>query len=211
MTKRDIDRALEQFRAGERDLYTDEGYKLYSDEEHERRYEALLADFDREKDYVIADADRTIEKAERTLALEHRDLSDSLTTMELERANAKKGYVEDDAWSLPLETLERRAQAAQAAADRPTMFLYARALKRRVEVECEADGDQALAAQLEQFASSLAQTVRGEEAERELEKAEKEKRDASSLKIYAGQQRQEIDGSSAAAFEVLRAHIAQRL
>jgi hypothetical protein len=60
MTKRSVDRAVEQFRAGERDLYTDEGQRLYSDEEHERRLEALLETFDREKGYVIAGADKTL-------------------------------------------------------------------------------------------------------------------------------------------------------
>ena len=69
MTARRIDKALEQFRAGERDLYTEDGQKLYSDEEHERRHEALLERFDREKDSAVAEADRAIEKAERTLAL----------------------------------------------------------------------------------------------------------------------------------------------
>lgn len=126
MTTRRIDRALEEFRAGKRDLYTKDGQKLYSDEEHERRHEALLEEFDREKDSAVAEADRTIEKAERTLALEHRDLSDSLTNTELERANAKRIYVEDDVRNLPLETLLKRVEAAQTAGDKPTMFLYAR-------------------------------------------------------------------------------------
>jgi hypothetical protein len=135
MTTRRIDRALEHFRAGERDLYTEGGQRLYSDEEHERRYDALLAEFDREKDSVVAEADRAIEKAERTLALEHRDLSDSLTTAELERANAKKSYVEDDVRTLPLETLLKRVKAAQTADDKPTMFLYARTLPKRAEAE----------------------------------------------------------------------------
>lgn len=138
MTTRRIDKALEHFRAGERDLYTEEGQRLYSDEEHECRHDALLAEFDREKDSAVAEADRTIEKAERTLALEHRDLSDSLTNTELERANAKRSYVEDDVWSLPPETLLKRARAAQVAADRPTMFLYARTLQKRAGTEYEA-------------------------------------------------------------------------
>ena len=85
MTTRRIDRALEEFRAGERDLYTEDGQKLYSDEEHERRHDALLEGFDREMESIVAEADRTIEKAERTLTLEHCDLSDSLTTEELYR------------------------------------------------------------------------------------------------------------------------------
>src|SRR4051812_47332550 len=122
MTKQRIDRALERFRSSKQDLYTEGGQKLYSDEEHERRYESLLEEFDREKVSVVSEADRTIEKAERTLALEHGDLFDSLTTSELERANAKRSYVEDDVWNLSSETLVKRARAAQAADDRSTMF-----------------------------------------------------------------------------------------
>jgi hypothetical protein len=210
MTKQRIDRALEKFRAGERNLYNEEGHKLYSDEEHERRHEALLEEFDREKDSVVTEADRTIEKAERTLALEHRDLSDSLTTEELERANAKRSYVEDDVWSLAPDTLIKRAEAARVAEDRPTMFLYARTLGRRAEIEYE-EGDPSAAAQLERLSSELTQAVRGPEAVRDLERARKAKRDANSLKIYASQQRQEEDGSAAMALENQRAHISRSL
>jgi hypothetical protein len=211
MSKQSIDRALERFRAGERNLYTAEGHKLYSDEEHERRYDALLDDFDREKDSVIAEADRTIEKAERTLALEHRDLSDSLTITELERANAKRSYVEDDVWSLSPDKLIKRAEAARVAGDRPTMFLYARSLQKRVEMEYEEGEVTKEVAALEQLASELARIVRGPEAERDLERARKAKRDANSLKIYAGQQRGEVDRSVAMALENQRAHISRSL
>jgi hypothetical protein len=161
MTARRIDRALEQFRAGTRDLYTEDGQKLYSDEEHERRMDVLLEEFDRERDSVVADADRTIEKTEPTIALEHRDLSDSLTTTELECANAKRSYVEDDVRTLPLETLLKRVAAAQAAGDKPTMFLYARTLHRRIEAEFETGIFPDQAARLERLASELAQAVRG--------------------------------------------------
>jgi hypothetical protein len=211
MSKQSIDRALERFRAGERNLSTAEGHKLYSDEEHERRYDALLDDFDREKDSVIAEADRTIEKAERTLALEHRDLSDSLTITELERANAKRSYVEDDVWSLSPDKLIKRAEAARVAGDRPTMFLYARSLQKRVEMEYEEGEVTKEVAALEQLASELARIVRGPEAERDLERARKAKRDANSLKIYAGQQRGEVDRSVAMALENQRAHISRSL
>ena len=122
MTTQRMDRALERFRQGEAALYDGEK-RLWSDEEHERRYDAFLAEFDEEKDSAIAEADREIERAERTLALEHRDLSDSLTNEELERANAKRSYIEDDVWSLDLETLLKRGKAAQVGGDKPTMFL----------------------------------------------------------------------------------------
>jgi hypothetical protein len=133
MTARRIDRALEHFRAGERDLYTEEGQKLYSDEEHERRMNALLEEFDREKDGEVAEVDRTIEKAERTLALEHRDLSDSLTNTELERANAKRSYVEDDVWNLSLEDLVRSPDAHEASKGFPV-----RAARGHLRVRCSA-------------------------------------------------------------------------
>ena len=199
MTSQRIGRALEWFRAGKQDLYTESGQKLYSDEEHERRLETLLEDFDREKDSVVSEADRTI-------ALEHRDLSDSLTTEELERANAKRAYVEDDVWNLTPEILIKRARAAQAAGDRPSMFLYARTLEKRANVEYEGDSGEE-GAQLEQLALELAQIVRGPRAERDLERARKAKRDATSLKIYAGQQRQEADGTAERVLEDTRSQI----
>lgn len=211
MTTGRIDQATKRYRAGERYLRTVDGQRLYSDEEHERRTEALLEEFDREVERAVAEADRTIERADRTLALEHRDLSDSLTTAELERANAKKSYVEDDVEDLSLDDLVRRVEAAQVAADKPTMFLYARALPKRAESEYEAGVFPDQAARLEGLAKELAEAVRGPEAKRELERAEKERRDVNSLKLYAEDQRREIDGTSVAAMESARAHIGSRL
>ena len=67
-------------------------------------------------------------------------------------------------------------------------------------------------AQLEQLAVELTHIVRGPEAERDLERARQAKRDAESLKIYANQQPQEVDGTVARVLvENVRAHIAHRL
>ena len=67
------------------------------------------------------------------------------------------------------------------------------------------------AARLERLAKELAAAVRGPEAKRELEKADKEKRDANSLKLYAQDQRREIDGTTARVAEDMRAHLGSRL
>jgi len=64
-------------------------------------------------------------------------------------------------------------------------LLYARSLEKRAGVEYENNSGEE-GAQLEALASELTQVVRGPEAERELERARKAKRDANSLKIYAG-------------------------
>jgi hypothetical protein len=63
------------------------------------------------------------------------------------------------------------------------------------------------AAKLERLAKELAEAVRGPEARRELERAEKQKRDANSLKLYAQDQRREIDGTTDMAVADTRAHI----
>ena len=211
MTTRRIDRAVEKFRAGRQNLYNEDGQKIYAEEEHERREEALLEEFGREVDSVTADAEQTIEKSERTLALEHRDLSDSLTTAELERANAKKAYVEDNVRDLPLDDLEKRVEAARTAGDKPTMFLYAKTLPRRAQAAYEAGGAQDQGARLEQLAKELAETVRGPETARDLERAEKEKRDANSLKIYTQSRRMEVDGTADRVVEDTRVHIGRNL
>jgi hypothetical protein len=199
MSTQRIDNALEKVRRGNQNLYTEEGQRLYSDEEHERRYEALLAEFDREKDSVVAEADRTIEQAERTLALEHRDLADSLTTEELERANAKRVYVDDDVWNLPLEALVKRVEAAQAVGDKPTMFLYARTLGSRASMEYEGgnvtEHTAGAVRDLETLAPELVQVVRGPEVERDLDRAREARRDANSLKIYTTEVRNKADGT----------------
>ena len=211
MTARRIDRAVEKVRTGKQNLYTEEGQMLYSNEEHARREEALLEEFDREVNSVVSGVDRTIEQADRTLTLEHRDLSDSLTVSELERANAKKPYVEEDVRDLPLDDLVRRVEAARTAGDKPTMFLYARALPKRTQAAYEAGGAQDQGARLERMAKELGEAVRGPDAAKKLEGAEKEKRDANSLKLYAQDQRREIDGTSAAVVESSRAHIGSSL
>ena len=86
-----------------------------------------------------------------------------------------------------------------------------RTLPRRAEAEYEAGIFPDQAARLERFASELAQAVRGPEAKQESERAEKEKRDANSLKIYAQNQRSEIDGTSATVAEDVRMHISRSL
>jgi len=208
---RQIDDALERFREQEQLLYDENGERLWSDTEHERRYQTLLDAFDRTRDAIIQQADRKIEEASTTLVLEHRDLSDSLTNEELERANTKRAYVEDDVWNLPLGDVVMLVRAAQAANDKPTMFLYARTLQRRVDTEYEADNVNERTAkdvrELEELAPALTQAVRGPEAERKLEKAGETIRDANSLKLLAGEVRRKADGTEARQLEEARAHI----
>jgi hypothetical protein len=110
-----------------------------------------------------------------------------------------------------LQQRPRSAQLALAAPKGGGSDLYVRALERRSEVEYE-NGSGEHGAHLEQLAVELTHIVPGPEAERDLERARQAKRDAESLKIYANQQRQEVDGTVARVLvENVRAHIAHRL
>jgi hypothetical protein len=64
--------------------------------------------------------------------MENADPTDVLTTSELEGANARRPFVSDEAFSLPLDKLVDRCRAVLAQGDRPSMFLYALYANQRV-------------------------------------------------------------------------------
>jgi hypothetical protein len=59
------------------------------------------------------------------LVAENADPTDSLTTEELASANARRPFVSDEVFTLPLDKLEARCRAVLAQGEGPAMFLYA--------------------------------------------------------------------------------------
>src|SRR4051794_27097445 len=124
--KERIDNAVERHEAAKAELFRPDGTKLYGDEEHAEREAALRRVFLGEMDSIEGDiAQRIASTEEELLALEHADPTDILTNEELSRANAKRAFVADDCFNLPLGQLEKRCRAALASGERTTMFLYA--------------------------------------------------------------------------------------
>lgn len=199
-----VDQALASFRRKEQQLYREDGERIYSDEEHARRVEGLLQEFDQAKSQAEAEADRAVESANKTLQLEHRDPTDVLTAEELARANARRAFVAEDAEALPLSELTDRVRAATVAGDKATAFLYARYARRRVDSGLEAGRergglparDAALLRTLGEALDELDGLLVDPEAEHKLSEARASLDAAQKLKLHAATQRREADGTA---------------
>ncbi len=69
---------------------------------------------------------------EEVLVLEHSDPTDFLNTRELESANARKAFVSDECFTMPLDKLAARLKAVLAKGDRAAMFNYMHHAAQRV-------------------------------------------------------------------------------
>lgn len=134
MLERDrIEQAGEKHEQAKAALFRSDGSKVYGEETHGERLAEIEREFRTEMDAIEADVDRRVEEAESSLLrAEHTAPADALTNEELERANALRPFVSDEAFNLPLDQLERRLRAAAASGDRPTMFLLAHFAAQRV-------------------------------------------------------------------------------
>jgi hypothetical protein len=121
-----MDRAVERYEKATAELYRSDGTKLYSDEEHAERERAIRSEFKAAVDAIEQDVDSLIAAAKESLLIaESSDPTDALTTEELASANARRPFVSDEVFTLPMEKLVDRCRAVLAQGDRPAMFLYA--------------------------------------------------------------------------------------
>ncbi len=126
ISKEKIDRMVEAREYEESKLYRADGTKLYSDEEHASREADIKRRFRAAMDAIDEEAETLITAAEESLLVaENADPTDALTTEELASANARRPFVSDEVFTLPMEKLVARCRAVLAQGDRPAMFLYA--------------------------------------------------------------------------------------
>ena len=133
-----VERALATFGRETARLLTPDGRRLYADDEHARREAELRAT----RDAAIAAAEAAATDALRSAEadrerLEHRDLLDTLTPAELDRATVRREFVREDCERLPIEELAARLRAALDTGDRPMLFLLVRYGTQRAEAEAE--------------------------------------------------------------------------
>ena len=200
VSREKIDRLAEAKEHEEAKLYRGDGSRLYSDEEHaereadiNRRFRAAMDALDEEIGSKIAAAEESL------LVAENADPTDSLTTEELASANARRPFVSDEVFTLPLEKLEARCRAVLAQGDRPAMFLYALYGGQRAGLTGDespytpnyafsADGGEPYAgeetSQLREVVSELWRKV-NPDGEQRIEKARKTLEEAGGLKDYA--------------------------
>jgi hypothetical protein len=131
--KEKMEQAMEHQEARKSELYREDGARLFGDEEHEEREAATQQEFAATMDSIEAGLDEKIASAEESLlVLENADPTDVLSTSELEDANARRPFVSDEAFTLPLDKLVDRCRAVLAQGGRPAMFLYALYANQRV-------------------------------------------------------------------------------
>jgi len=146
-------------------------------------YLVLEHEFRAALDAIGPDIEKRIEGAEReVLALEHADPSSSLTTDELEAANARRAFVTDEVFGMSAEALAERFRAVLASGDRPAMFLYAH--HARVKTNDPVFGDDSETLRLKELAGELEGGLDPERA-RKTEAARVALREAREIKSYA--------------------------
>lgn len=213
-TTTDIDNAAAAFRGAERALLRSDGTRKYGDAEHTERVQALLATFDRTGEAAVQHADTVIAESERTVhALAHNDPTDRLSADDLAKASAKRAFVAEDAERLPLGDLAARCTVALAAGDTATIFLLARYARKRGEAVLAAlrngtrmsNEDTAALGDLDAALKQLDTKIADPHAASKRTKAEAAIADARKVKFHASRVRQEIDGSTAANMERMRA------
>jgi hypothetical protein len=131
--KEQMEQAMERQEARRGQLYREDGGRLFGDKEHAEREAAIKQEFNETMDAIESGVDEKIASVEESLlVMENSDPTDALTTSELEGANARRPFVSDEAFTLPLDKLVDRCRAVLAQGDRPTMFLYALYANQRV-------------------------------------------------------------------------------
>lgn len=123
-------------------LYRPDGSKRYSDEEHNERQRAISEMFREALTTIEEDVEREAATAETELAtLEHGDPTTFLNTEELERAGAKRVFVNEDVEGLPAREIAGRLRAVLGGGDKASIFCYLQATERRVrETNTPPDG-----------------------------------------------------------------------
>lgn len=119
-------------------LYRADGSNRYGDEEHAERHGEIAEQFRTTIATVEEDAEREAVAATGQLAtLEHGDPTALLGADELQRAGAKRVFVDADVEGLPSRDLADRLGAVLSGGDKGSVFCYLQATERRVRASLE--------------------------------------------------------------------------
>ncbi len=112
------------------------GQRLYSDEEQQRREQAIEAALQETIERVTEQADATVREAAAVVErFEDADPLNALSSDELAAANARAVFVKEDCTTLPLAELTRRITHALAGDDRALLYLLGRYAGQRLQTE----------------------------------------------------------------------------
>lgn len=134
-----LENAIEQFQTEKAKLFGTDGKPLHIEAEHKRRLDALQTDLQSTVDSITSAADTRIADAQaKVTTLEAKSPMDALSAGELERANSLRTFVHEDITTAPIADLVIRLKSILATGqDKPSLFLFARYLPARLELEGE--------------------------------------------------------------------------
>lgn len=130
----DVDRALQTFEQQKAGLFQPDGKKIYADDEHERRLEALWTPVQRAKDAFDSHVTTATTEAQTAVErVEGYDLSEALSTEELARANNLRAFVQEDIDAMTVSEIVDRLQAVAHGSDKARAFVFLRYAQKRFE------------------------------------------------------------------------------
>jgi hypothetical protein len=184
-----IDAAQATLDAGRKALLRADGTRVYSDAEHVEREAQLYTEYRRALAAASKAANEAIAAAEATLSEGPDDPLHSLTPAELDRANALREFVREDAATLPLRELVDRVEAALRVGGKPELYLWQRGVRARLAAlpadrygiptdHRELVGLEALLGRLDEKLTDPAKQAR-----RERERAEARERQAAAMGV----------------------------
>jgi hypothetical protein len=134
--KRRAEQAFGEFEENRQRLFRRDGSKVYGDEEHAERMEALVSELHEEINHEIEGAEQdAAEREQEALGLSYTDPTKGLTGSDRERLSASLPLVRDDCQAMPLPALVQRLKAVAAGSDRVPKILHASYGNSRAEAE----------------------------------------------------------------------------
>lgn len=182
--KRQADAAQQEYKDKEAKLYRSDGQRRYSDAEHSEQVRELRRERNEKLNTLAQEANAAMQEAEaRTSQIKSEDLSGRLTAEELEGANARHAFVSEDVEQMPARAMDDRVNSVLASGDRASMYLHARALRKRAsQSDSPATGAESAARRLEDELFGSARQSDIQEAEQRAKEYLEAQMLASSLK-----------------------------
>ena len=203
-----IERAVEHAETQKEALFRSDGSRFYSDEEHQRRLEAIVEEIGRVAGEVDEEAARLIEDREHQLdRYLHNDPTDALLSDQLASANLRRPFVKEDCEEMPLAELVNRCRGVLVDDTKEKVWLYARYARRRANQTLEklntgnasSETQRTTAAslrELEEVVVRLENKSKPTLNKREAEKTTQEIEAARGLRTYVRQRRSDADGTT---------------
>ena len=182
-----VQRSLDTLQVNQATLYTHDGHKINPPGKHESELARLLVGLESSVEKAVAVADRVSAEVEAARLAPFSDPTSALSAADLQDANLRRVFIEEDVSTLPLADLVERLRAVHASGSQASTWLHWRYAKARWAKEsAKQQQDPALS----MFAAVCRDLgVFGERAGLSLE-AQKRQEAAQALKRWAGAQLQ---------------------